>query len=135
MHCDNNLQQDWQNYTPSFYSKLTLIRIKWHPRLYTKLRKPPFRFTWMIKYFICSLSLSVLYWLIKFPLFCISTSIFWNKFFLSFLFCLSDIWLTSSLIATRTKIIFHSLKVNEFHVWCQVQLHPYISNLSKIQVI
>jgi len=57
MHNDNNSQQFWQNYTKCFCSKLTLIPIKCHTQQSTKLRKPPFRFTWIIIYiymfFVC----------------------------------------------------------------------------------
>jgi len=45
--------------------------------------------------FICSLSVSVLYWLIQFPFFPISTSIHRINFFPSFLFRRLDFWLTS----------------------------------------
>jgi hypothetical protein len=84
-----------KNYRACFCSKLTAIRTKWHTRLSTKLLYHPFRLTRILITFICSFSASVLYCLIQFPFFRISTSIHWIKLFLSFLFRRPDFWLTS----------------------------------------
>jgi hypothetical protein len=56
---------------------------------------PPFRFTWIINCIQISFSLSVMYWVIQFPFFSISSSIHSIKFFLSFLFRRLSFWLTS----------------------------------------
>ena len=84
-----------KNYTECFCSKLTPIHTKWHTQLSTKLSKPPFRFTWIINCIQIPFSLSVMYWVIQFPFFSISSSIHWIKFLLSFLFRRLDFWLTS----------------------------------------
>ena len=135
MHNFNNSQQDWQNYTPCFCSKVKLIHINGTNNCLRNSVNPLFDLHGLFITFICSFSLSVFYWRIQYPLFRISTSIYWINFFLSFLLCRSDIWLTSSLIAKKTKIIFHSLKVNAFYVWCQFQIHQYNSTFSKLHVI
>ena len=71
-----------KNYTACFCSKLTPIHTKWHTQLSTKLRKPSFfDLQGLLITFICSFSLSVLYWVMQFPFFSISSSINWIKFF------------------------------------------------------
>jgi hypothetical protein len=96
-----------KNYTACLWSNLTLIFSKWHTRLSTRFRKPPFDLHGLLITFIYSVSVSVFYWRIQFPFFRISNSIHWIKIFLFFLFRQTDCRFTSSLSVKKLKTIFH----------------------------
>ena len=81
MHNDNNWQQDWQNYTACFCSKLTPNDT--HNSLRSSVNAL-FDLHGLFFTFICYLSVSVLYWLIQFHLFPNSNSIYRIIFFFLF---------------------------------------------------
>jgi len=106
MHNDNNSQQDCQNYRACFCLKLTPIHTKWHTRLSTKLRKPPFRFIRNINCIYMSFFCKCIILTDTIFLLRISTTISWITFFLSFLFRQPYCWL--NFINIRHSIRKHS---------------------------
>ena len=130
MHNDNNLQQDWQNYRACFCLKLTPIHTKWHTRLSTKLRKPPFRFIRNINCIYMSFFCKCIILTDTIFLLRISTTISWITFFLSFLFRQPYCWLTSLTFAilfasTVTAISHRLLYVSIF--WPELSLTGSLS--------